>query len=221
MVFGTLYAIKNNVRTTAILAVAKENGLDLNFVSADLANPTAEHLKANKLGKIPTFVSEDGFALSECIAILVYFTAQNDNTSLFGKTKQDYASVLKWLSFANSEIIPSLAGWYRPLRGAIPYDKKSVDNSAKATLKAVEIIEEKLTDDAFLVGETLSIADLFTAAVVSRGFQFLFDKKFREENPHITRWFETVTSQPSYSAVADKVEFLNTPAPANVPPKQA
>ncbi|KPM35414.1 hypothetical protein AK830_g11160 [Neonectria ditissima] len=221
MAFGTLYGVKNNVRTTGVLAVAKEIGLDLNFVSVDLANPTAEHLKANKLGKIPTFVGEDGFALSECIAILVYFTAQSNNTSLSGKTKQDYASILKWLSFANSEIIPSLAGWYRPLRGAIPYDKKSVDDSAKATLKAVEIMEDQLTDHPFLVGETLSLADLFTAGVLSRGFQFLFDKKFRAENPHITRWFETVTSQPSYSAVTDKVELLNTPAPANVDPKRA
>ena len=64
--------MQDNPRTTAIKAVAKANNLELNVVAADLQNPTIEHLKANKLGKVPAFLGEDGFALSECIAIAIY-----------------------------------------------------------------------------------------------------------------------------------------------------
>lgn len=39
---------------------------------ADTTKPSGEHLKANGLGKIPAFVGEDGYALSECIAIAIY-----------------------------------------------------------------------------------------------------------------------------------------------------
>lgn len=66
--------MQDNVRSTAIKAVAKANNLELNIIEADTSAPTIEHLKANKLGKIPAFVGEDGFALSECIAIAIYGT---------------------------------------------------------------------------------------------------------------------------------------------------
>ena len=53
--------------------MAKENGLDIEFVHTEPAKgvPT-EYLKLNKLGKVPTFEGADGFVLSECIAIAVY-----------------------------------------------------------------------------------------------------------------------------------------------------
>lgn len=66
--------LQDNPRSTAIKAVAKANNVDLTVVNPDLANPTIEHLKASKLGKIPAFFGEDGFALSECIAIAIYST---------------------------------------------------------------------------------------------------------------------------------------------------
>lgn len=54
--------------------VAKANNVDLTIVEADTTNPTVEHLKAHPLGKIPAFLGEDGFALSECIAVAIYST---------------------------------------------------------------------------------------------------------------------------------------------------
>jgi hypothetical protein len=64
---------QGNPRTTALLAVAKENGLDIEFVETEPAKGVStEYLKLNKLGKVPTFEGADGFVLSECIAIAVY-----------------------------------------------------------------------------------------------------------------------------------------------------
>lgn len=61
-----------NPRSTAILAVAKANNLQLEVVETDTSKPTAEYLKYNKLSKVPTFVGSDGYVLSECIAIAIY-----------------------------------------------------------------------------------------------------------------------------------------------------
>ncbi|KAF4974399.1 hypothetical protein FZEAL_8691, partial [Fusarium zealandicum] len=220
MAFGTLFTRENNARSTAIRAVAKANDIELNIVEAEAGNPTIEHLKANGLGKIPAFVGEDGFVLSECIAIAIYITSQNEKTTLLGKTKQDYASILKWLSFFNSEVLVRFGEWIGPLKGAAPYNKKSVDDASKAALKAFGVVEEHLTRNTFLVGERITLADIFAASVALIGFQFFFDKKYREENPAITRWFETVSSQPIFSEVAQKVDFLDTPALTNTPPKK-
>jgi len=55
-------------------SVAKANGLELEIESFDLAagGVPEEYKKINKLGKIPTFVGNDGYVLSECIAIAIY-----------------------------------------------------------------------------------------------------------------------------------------------------
>lgn len=62
----------SNPRTTVLKVVAKANNLDLNVVDVNPEQLTAEHLKASPLGKIPAFVGEDGFALSEVVALAIY-----------------------------------------------------------------------------------------------------------------------------------------------------
>lgn len=62
-----------NPRTTAILAVAKANGLELDFVHTEPAKGVSDdYKKINKLGKVPTFEGADGYILSECMAIAIY-----------------------------------------------------------------------------------------------------------------------------------------------------
>ncbi|KAK0727372.1 hypothetical protein B0T26DRAFT_672048 [Lasiosphaeria miniovina] len=220
MAFGKLYTGPGNPRSTAILAVAKANNLDLETVDVDTTNPTPEYLKINPLSKIPTFVGADGYTLSECIAIAIYVTSQNEKTTLLGKTKQDYASILKWMSFFNSEVLPKLGAWYRPILGKDPYVKKSVEDNQKAALKAISVVEAHLLNNTYLVGERITLADLFAVALISRGFEYFFDKKWRSENPNVSRWFETVYSQPIYSAVAAPLSLLDTPKLTNVAPKK-
>lgn len=68
--------LQENPRTKAILAVAKENKLDVELVETDpTSHPESipkEYLKLNPLNKIPTFEGANGFVLTECIAIAVY-----------------------------------------------------------------------------------------------------------------------------------------------------
>lgn len=64
-----------NPRTTAILAVAKANNVDLEVVEADTVSPSADFVKANPLAKVPTFVGSDGYVLTESMAIAIYGTS--------------------------------------------------------------------------------------------------------------------------------------------------
>lgn len=146
-------------------------------------------------------------------------TSQNEKTTLLGKTKQDYASILRWMSFANTECLTSLGGWFRPLIGRDPYNKKNVEDSKAATAQKMKTLEDHLLVNTYLVSERLTLADLFTVSIISRGFQFFFDKEWRKEHPCLTRWYETVHNQEIYSAVADKLNFIDTAIP-NTPPKK-
>ncbi|KAF2726037.1 eEF1-gamma domain-containing protein [Polychaeton citri CBS 116435] len=220
MSFGKLYATTDNPRSLAIRAVAKANGLDLELVETVPAQGVSDdYRKLNKLGKIPTFEGADKYVLSEAIAIAVYVTSQNEKTTLLGKTKQDYASILRWLSFANSELLPAIGGWFRPLVGRDPYNKKSVDDSAKATAANLKVLEDHLMINTYLVGERLTLADLFSVGVLSRGFQYFFDKEWRAEHPSVTRWYETVYNQPIYLDIVGELKFIDKAIP-NTPPKK-
>jgi elongation factor 1-gamma len=145
--------------------------------------------------------------------------SQNERTTLLGKTKQDYASILRWMSFANSEIVPTLGGWFRPLIGRDPYNKKSVEDSSKAALRAFAVLEKHLTANTFLVGERITLADICAACFASRGFQFVFGKDWRVANPAVTRWYETVINQPEYKAIVENPIFVEEGL-KNVPPKK-
>ena len=124
------------------------------------------------------------------------------------------------MSFFNQEVLTPLGGWFRPLQGREPYNKKSVEDNQKAALKAISVVEAHLRDNTYLSGERITLADLFAAGIISRGFQFFFDKEWRKANPNTTRWYETVYNQPIYSAVAGKLNFIDEPVLKNVAPKK-
>ncbi|POS81926.1 hypothetical protein EPUL_005272, partial [Erysiphe pulchra] len=220
MVFGKLYTSKGNPRGIPILAVAKANNLEIEFVETRPGSTDEEYRKLNKLGKVPTFVGSDGFILHETIAILIYITSQNEKTTLLGKTKQDYASILKWLSFVNQDVGGTLAGWLYPILGIAPYNKKAFDEGIKKTIEYTSIFEDALLNNTYLVGERLTIADLFAASILSLGFRNIFDKKWRAANPNTTRWYETVYNQPIFSEVCIKHEFIDEPVKYQPPAKK-
>ena len=72
------------------------------------------------------------------------------------------------MSFFNTEVLSTLGGWFRPLLGRDPYNKKNVEESQKAALKAVSVAEEHLLHNTYLVGERITLADLFAAGIISR-----------------------------------------------------
>ncbi|PYH48234.1 putative translation elongation factor eEF-1 subunit gamma [Aspergillus saccharolyticus JOP 1030-1] len=224
MAFGKLYGTAENARTIAILVAAKANDVELELVktepnSSSEFNSSAAYRRIQPLGKIPAFEGANGYTLSEAIAIAVYVTSQNEKTTLLGKTKQDYASILRWLSFANAEMMPRFASWFRPLLGFEPYNKKNVEDAQKVALKNAGVLETHLTANTFLVGERISLADFFVAALCTRFFSTVLDKKFRDEHVSFVRWYKTIINQPAFKAVVENPVFVEE-AIKYTPPKK-
>jgi elongation factor 1-gamma len=69
----------------------------------------------------------------------------------------------------------------------------------------VQILEEHLRARTYLVGERVTLADLFATSVMERAFQYVLDRKWREGHPDVVRWFETVRNAPCYAAVAGEL----------------
>ena len=84
-----------------------------------------------------------------------------------------YASILKWMSFINSDAISTLAKWYLPLIGREPYNKKNVDAAIVSAKKILTILEQHLLHHTFLVTEKLTLADIFAASIIGRGYELV------------------------------------------------
>lgn len=117
----------------------------------------------------------------------------------------------------NSEITPAIGGYFGPIRGNGPFNKKAGEDSLAYSYKLFDVVEKHLLVNTFLVGERLTLADLFAAGIAQRAFEYILDTKWREANPNTTRWFNTVSNSTSYSEVAPKFEFVNEII-KNVPP---
>lgn len=107
-----------------------------------------------------------------------------------------------------------------PILGLLPFNKKSVDDGLKEMYKAISVFEEHLLVHTFLVGERLTLADIFCAGLISRGFQYFFDKEWCKENPNITRWYTTVYHQPIYSAVVGPFNIIDEALKVQPPKKE-
>jgi hypothetical protein len=124
------------------------------------------------------------------------------------------------MSFANQEILPRIGDWWPAVTGKAPYNKKLVDEAQKAVLAAVSTLEDYLLANTYLVGERITLADIFVASLLYRGFQYFFDKTWRSEHPNTTRWYETIRNQDIYKS-APKVDLIDEAVKYTPPKKEA
>ncbi|KAL4898967.1 hypothetical protein BDW74DRAFT_171879 [Aspergillus multicolor] len=218
MSFGTLYTRPFNPRSLAIVAIAKANGLPLEIKTITSALEAPEsYRELNPLGKIPTFVGADGLVLTESIAIALYITSQSERTTLLGTTKQEYASIVRWMAFGITEVLPALGGWFNPLIGRAPFDAVAVQKCRDDTLCRLRILDDHLRDRDYLVGEALSLADLFVLGIVQGAFRLFLDKEWREKHPGVSGWFELVHALPIVDDVAGPPVLAEAEMPIQPP----
>ena len=141
------------------------------------------------------------------------------NSKLLGKNAQEYAQILKWISFTSTEGVPHIATAFKGLTGVTPYNKKNIDEALKNLAVTTDVFEERLLNYTYLVGERLTLADIVSASLLIRGFDNLFDKEWRAANPNTARWFKTVFSHPIIKNVVGEYNFIEK-AVQYTPPKK-
>mgnify|MGYP003511228921 CR=1 FL=1 len=64
-----------------------------------------------------------------------------------------------------------------------------------------------LKTKTYIVGDSLTLADLSIAGSLQAGFKLFIDPKTRGQFPHLTRWFSNISSLPPFIKAFDKTEF--------------
>ncbi|KAL0019967.1 hypothetical protein WJX79_010697 [Trebouxia sp. C0005] len=187
-------------------------------------NKTPEFLKLNPFGKVPTLETPQG-GVWESNAIARYLARLADK-GLFGKTAIDAAHVEQWIDFSTTEIDAPLCSWLYPLvyPSHFPHDQKKEEAAIAAVQKALKVLDGYLLEHTFLVGESVTLADIIAACNLYNGFTKVFDPEFRKGFPNVQRWYTTLTHFPHFSAVFQvkdlAKERLKAQKPAQQPKEQ-
>jgi elongation factor 1-gamma len=114
------------------------------------------------------------------------------------------AQVDQWLDFHNSEIDPTAFTTFATIAGWAPASKEKYTEAKRGLKEAAKTLDSHLKGRKFLVGESVTIADITIASVLSIPFRILFDEATRKSLPHLTEWFLGVSGLPAFQSVLGK-----------------
>jgi glutathione S-transferase len=166
-----LYGDRGSSNTRRVLTVARHLQLDVEFIFVNLfagENRTAAYLALNPNGTIPTFVDGD-VVLFEASAIMIYL-AEKAGSALLPDGAARFET-LKWMFWAAEHFRrgPSILieeRFIKQIQGH-PEDAALVGDALKSIHRYAAVLDAHLRDRPFVVGHTLTLADIDLAAPFS------------------------------------------------------
>ncbi len=158
---------------------------------------TPEFLKINPIGKVPALVMDDGIVLAESNAILLHFAEFSPWLPPPGLAR---SKVHEWLFFEQYCHEPSLA----VARNIITWRREAhlypdrLAECARRGAEALDAMEQRLKENAWLVGEAPTIADLALFAYTHRADEGGFDLA---QWPSVRAWVARVAALPGISTL--------------------
>jgi glutathione S-transferase len=143
--------------------------------------------------RVPTLVLDDGRPLAESGAILWYF---GEGTRFVPEDRYVRAQVLQWMFFEQYDHEPAVA----VVRFLVAYsgceaDQVLVEQRRRQGHRALAAMERHLDGRVFLVGETMTIADIalyaYTHVADEAGFSL-------NDYPAIEDWLARVAAEPGH-----------------------
>jgi glutathione S-transferase len=183
--------------------VLEELGQDYELVLVERgtnAQKSAEYLKINPNGRIPTLV-DDGFVLFEAAAIVLHLVDQHPEGGLAPKINTpERSKFYQWLTFLTNSLHEELMIWQYPdrLTGIDAAATEIVKRGAEARASSyLDVIEKHLkANGPFFLGNRLSAAD-FYLVMLARWGRTMSEFPNPRSRPNIAKLLDRVTALPS------------------------
>ncbi len=160
------------------------------------ASRTPEFLELNPAGAIPVLQLEDGRALAESNAILVFLAT---GSRFLPAERYTHAKIMQWLLFEQYYVEPAIGTLrFWTLTGRLARNKgPMVDSRRESGVRALAALERTLQSADFLVDGRLTIADIAVYAYGHRAEEGGFAL---QGYPAVSSWIERVaeTIGPGY-----------------------
>jgi glutathione S-transferase len=212
-----LFSYPENYRVWKSRIVAQFNGVKLppteTAVELDgKANRSDAYLALNPFGQVPALKLEGNQSVFESNSIARYVTRLGDGRGrkdlhLYGTNIAEASRIDSFLD-AVSYLEDNLGRWSYKVDPADwaqdftkpwspEFVKEKVDN-AKKSLTGFEVA---LKQSSFLVGNSITLADIAWWCAVWRGFKYVFGKQFLTEYPRCSAHFRKLEAMPEFQAV--------------------
>jgi elongation factor 1-gamma len=165
-----------------------------------VTNKTPEFLANFPFGKVPSAETADG-PLFESNAIAFYVALKHGKSLLLGQNEYEHAQVVQWMSVSDNEVQPVIAAWYYPLMGYAPFNEQAVRKAKEDIKKVLATLDKALAPKTFLVGESVSLADIVLTCTLYNLFVKLLEPKERSAYVNVVRWFITCVNQRAFKKV--------------------
>jgi glutathione S-transferase len=148
-----------------VLWMLAELGLEYAHEPLEWSDPalkTPEFLALNPAGTVPTLI-DDGFALSESLAINLYLAKTYGAAPFYPAEAQAQAEVLRWTLWAQWALEP----WVQRHAFMAPLHERAGDLLDERVADAMAVLERALDGRPWLCSEAFNIADFNVACVLS------------------------------------------------------
>lgn len=158
---------------------------------------SSEFLAMNANGKIPVLVTDQQQVISESNAIMYYLSQQ---THLFPTQVIQQSVCLQWMFFEQYSHEPyiAVARFINKYLGKPAERLAEFDEKQEGGRKALAVMEIQLQKGPYLIGETISIADICLFAYTHVAYEGGFDLN---EFPAILSWISRIVNQPHFIAI--------------------
>ncbi|MCB0307818.1 MAG: glutathione S-transferase family protein [Bdellovibrionales bacterium] len=186
--------------TMKVLYVLEELGVKYEFKMIDLMkgeNKSPEFLKWTPVGKVPVLLHGDD-SLFESGAICRY-VANVENSPLYPENKLERAKVDQWMDFFSCHLGRWLSSLYyelviKPKSGRGSTNQDNCTEARGFCQQQLAIVEKWLSSNSYLVGNSLTIADLFAFAYLEQHRSIDLSLK---DYPHILNWYARIDQRES------------------------
>ncbi|KAM7478776.1 hypothetical protein LguiA_026989 [Lonicera macranthoides] len=203
-----LHAGKTNKNAYKALIAAEYAGVKVEITpnfEMGVSNKTPEFLKMNPIGKVPVLETPDG-PIFESNAIARYVAKLKPGNSLFGSSPIEYGHIEQWIDFASMEIDANISAWLYPRMGYRVHLPPAEEAAISALKRALGALNTHLASNTFLVGHSVTLADIVMTCNLYVGYAMIMTKKFTAEFPHVERYFWTMVNQPNFKKIIGEVK---------------
>jgi glutathione S-transferase len=192
-----------------VTTAAKIMGIDIERVNIDLfkgESHTPEFLRLNPHGLTP--VLQDGDIVIWEASVINLYLAEKVNSGLLGRNHAERFEVLQWMFWSGEQWRIFSVLLFDEWAGATFMGKRKTDAIVDLAMtkirNAAAVLDAHLKKRNFIVGDTLTLADIDIAAPFS---QYKRTGAPFDEFPHLMAWQERLLQTvPAWTASRDEVE---------------
>lgn len=115
----------------------------------------------NPSATVPVLVDDDGWGLSQNVAILNYLAESHPKAGLTGDDARSRAIVNRWLGYINSDVHKAFSPLMHPERlpGDLAAQQQALENAKTALRRHFEVLDIVLRQHPWIAGARRSVAD--------------------------------------------------------------